>query len=74
VYIVVFQQIVEHIFKKHTFFPYIALRVLAFFGNDPQCRIEFCIYFINKLIEDLILYRHVLCSDDEQKWKSSTDH
>jgi hypothetical protein len=55
------QQRVQHILKKHIFFPYIPRTVHALFENDPQRRIEFCTYFINKLREYHIFYRCVVC-------------
>jgi hypothetical protein len=58
------QQTVQHILNKHNFFPYIPRKVHALYENDPQRRIEFCTYFINKLREDPIFYRRVLWSDE----------
>jgi hypothetical protein len=44
------QQTVQHNLKKHIFFPCIPRKVHALFENDPQRRIEFCIYFISKFL------------------------
>jgi hypothetical protein len=51
-----------NIFSRNIiFFPYIPRTVHALFENDPQRRIEFCTYFINKLREYHIFYRCVVC-------------
>lgn len=55
---------VRYILKKHKFFPYTPRKVHALGENDPQRRIQFCTFFINKLREDPIFYRCVLWSDE----------
>jgi hypothetical protein len=55
---------VQYIIKKHNFFPYKPRKVHALGANDPQRRVRFCTFFLNKLRQDPIFYRCVLWSDE----------
>jgi hypothetical protein len=55
---------VQYILKKHNFFSYKPRKVHALGANDPQRRVQFCTFFLNKLRQDPIFYRCVLWSDE----------